>query len=1545
MTTNSLDMTQLLETWNNHSTPDQTSTVPELFAAQCAATPEAVAVVHGTRRLTYRELSARVAQLAGAIRTEAPRDEAMVAIGVPRSAEMVVCVLASMMAGTAFVPVDPQWPLHRRRQVLADSGAVTALISPGDHTDWGVPTLPVDLHDWRHGGRSTTLPAATARPGQLAYVIFTSGSTGKPKGAMIRHDAIAERLMWQRDQILMFGPDDAALFKAPLSFDISVNEILLPMTSGGRVVVAEPDGEKDPDYLLELIRTQQVSFVYLVSSMLDTLLELDRPADGAASALESLRHVWCGGEVLTPGLFTRFRRQLTTTLYHGYGPAEATIGVSHVIYRDSAERIATSIGRPNPHTQLYVLDEAMRPVPPGVGGELYAAGFLLGRGYVNAAALTASRFVANPFGADATRMYRTGDLARWTEDGALEFLGRADNQVKIRGRRIELEEIESHLAEHDSVRQAVVNVHRHGGADHLVGYLVTADGVSADRTALHREIADWAHSRLPAYMVPTWFVGLDRVPLTANGKADRRALPAPDVSGSRQITPPRTQKETVLCQAFADALDINSVGVDEDFFGLGGDSIVAIRVVSLVRGQGYTVRPRDMFAHRTAEQLAPLLVHLHAESTPVIDAAGPVADTPILRWLDALDTQNSSVTHGFHQGMSLLTPDDLDEDTLRTVLAATMSRHPVLWASATGVHHLDIPHAPPRLHLRVVHLTDEQDPATAVAAVRDDLVATLDPDSGVMVGFCWLRRPSQAGRLVVIAHHIVMDGVSLRILADDIATAHRMFSDGRTAGLPAEATSWRAWAQHLTDETLGGAFDADLEYWKSTCARTETHWGERPLDPQLDTVATETTLTVELPADVSDTILTAVPQSIHGHVNDALVAALYLALRQWRADNDDVLIEMEGHGREGTLDLSSTVGWFTTPVALRADDFDWRAALTEPAELGAAVRSVKDQLRRVPSHGLSYGALRHLKGADLPAAPQVLFNYLGRFDTSQHPWAFADGTAAVLEGRDPRMPLPRLLEVNAEAVSGRDGTVLRAVFSWPAGAVEAAEVRRLATLWTDLLTTIAECEAVSGHSVTDFARVPLSGDDIDELENRYPGLADVVPLTSTQQGIYFHSTFNRHQDPYVVQQIVDITGPLDIERFQRATATVVTRHSALSAAFTTLTDGTPVAVHAGTVPPDLDVVDARDHTDPDLTVNRCARAERERPFDLSTPPLTRYTLVRRTDELHTMIQTVHHIVADGWSVPVVLDDLLTAYAGDDFAGPAPDFTRFVDWLQARPDADRDADRAAWATVLEGVSAPTRLSAADRVGDERAPTTGFGVRTAEIGSRSALAEAASTASVSIGTLLHTAWGITVGRLTGSDDVLFGTVVSGRGEDLAGIESMVGLLVNTVPVRVRWSAPDTAAQVAGRLAAAEAEVVEHHHFPLVEAHRIAGVDELFDTLMVIENLGVSAGAASGELTLGDIDVVEAPHYPLTVMISVHDTVTVTVTNHRGQVSDSFAETVSSAFTALLGTVVADPAVRCGDIELGRPVGGAPAAAATTVAAQLAQAATRHPDRTAL
>ncbi|MBB4133965.1 non-ribosomal peptide synthetase [Gordonia humi] len=1482
------------------------STIPSLLARQAESTPHSVAVVDARARMTYRELAHRVADLADDLVAAGVGPETVVGVGMPRSAEMVVTVLAVMTAGGAFVPIDPTWPPARRRHVI-DSADARLVVTAAAGDRWPVPELTIDVTAPVSTGaadpieRLAAFALSTPAPGdgkRLAYVIFTSGSTGNPKGAMIRHEAICERLLWQRDEILHFGSDDATLFKAPLAFDISVNEILLPLVSGGRVVVAAAGEEADPDRLLHLIETERVTFVYLVSSMLDVLLEMDRERAAAGrSAMAGLRHVWCGGEVLTPGLFARFREQTTTTLYHGYGPAEATIGVSHVVYREQAERIATSIGRPNPHTRLYVVDERLAPLGVGEPGELYAAGFLLGRGYVNAAELTASRFVADPFGPPGERMYRTGDRARWTDDGSLEFLGRVDNQVKLRGRRIELEEIEAAVASADGVRHCAVGVVDHGSTQRLVAYVTAAAGVGAHWSATDAVTESCART-LPDYMIPEIVMTLETMPTTANGKIDRRALPAP-VLVSSSGAEPSTPEESLLCDVFAEVLGLDRVAVDDDFFASGGDSIIAIRVVSALRRAGMTVRVRDVFAARTPAELAPVLRPAEEASIAAVAPRGALTPTPILHWLH--EVAAPAGLDGFYQGIALTVPSGADAATLQRALDAVVAAHPALTASMTSATSATIPDAPVEVALAVETVPGETDDAALAAAAAHvaDRTARLIDHTGSpgVTAATWIDRPGASGRLVLIAHHTVVDGISLRIVAEDLATAI-----AEPDAVAAEPVSWRAWSTALADAARAGVFDDERDHWVRTCERPAGVLG-RECDRARDTVATERTHTVELDVDLTRHLVDVLPAAVHGSPNDALVAALAVAVGELTGA-DGTTIEMEGHGREpeaiGDLDLSRTVGWFTTLYPVHIDLAD-----VDESDVSALVRSVKEQLRAVPRQGIGYGALRYLVDDPVPAhrAP-VLFNYLGRFARSDADWSMAPGTVPY-EGRDPAMPLPRPLEVNAVVADGPDGPRMSAAFSRPSGVLTADEVQAVADRWVQVLSAIAAAD-IAGHTPSDFPTVRLSSADIASLESADPDLRDVLAPTSTQQGIVFHSaeaTNGVGDDPYLVQQIIDVHGPVDPDRLARAAHTVITRHRALSARFVQVDDGSTVVVTGGSPAPEFRVVDAREDADAGATaVDRAAREDRGRGFDITRAPLTRYTLVRLGDTRHRLVQTVHHVVADGWSVPLVLAELRRAYAGVPRAGA----DRYAAAVRTLLDRDRDAERTAWTRALDGLDDATSLVAAfdpsSRIGDPARDGVipGVGTRRAELdnGVRARLVEFARGRGVTVGAVLHTAWGLTLGLLTGRTDVAFGTVVSGRGH---GLDDVVGMFVNTVPARVRWSASRPLVDTVDEHARWTAEIVDHPHIALTELHRSTGVSALFDTLLVVENLpDVGAEDTDAGFSFGDVEVIEAPHYPLTVMVGVHDAVSVTVTNRRAELGDGPADAAAALFVEVLAVL---------------------------------------------
>ncbi|MFJ2106429.1 amino acid adenylation domain-containing protein [Streptomyces microflavus] len=1439
---------ETLAGWNDNRADRIRPTIMEMFREQARTRPDAVAIIDEHRTLTYREAAEKSAQLAHHLVRRGLASEEVVGISLGRSADMVIGLLAVLQAGCAFVPLDPQWPAARRAVVVEDARVVLQLNSSGESDGTEPDAVAVDLDDWAFGSCPAEAPEATVHATSLAYVIFTSGSTGRPKGAMIRHEAISERLLWQVGEILRFGHDDASLFKAPLSFDISINEIFLPLVSGGRLVILRPGGERDPHHLLSVIAEHRVTFTYLVSSMLDVLLEIE----GGSGRLDSLRHVWCGGEVLTPELYERFRTRLDIPMYHGYGPAETTIGVSHVIYRGEAERLSTSIGKANPNTQLYVLDDELRPVPVGVGGELYVGGLLLGRGYVGAPGLTASRFVANPFATDGSRLYRTGDLARFAPDGSLDFLGRADNQIKIRGMRLEIEDVEASLAEHPRVRHTCVVARKNSaGGTYLVGYVIpssTGEELTAD------SVKAWATAHMVEYMVPAHLVVLTEFPLTANGKIDRAALPEPSRS-TGAVAAPATENERLVCAAVAAVLRVDEVGVDQDFFQLGGDSILAISLLSALREAGLHVTARQIFSNSTVGALAAVASREDVSTVDHADTAtGSVVGSPIVQWLG----ETTDAIDGFVQSVVLNTPAELTADALDTILTALLARHDMLRARLVRGERwsFDIPQAGQAT-------AGWQESDGPLEECVEHATAGLDPDNGVMLRAVWRR---EARQLVLVAHHVVVDGVSWRILMDDLATAWRQHTSGAPVELLPVGTSFRRWTQLLGRTP----FDQDRTYFGRALPGADAPIGRRPLT-DADTVARERTRTVSVGPEDTAALLGEIPARFHAGVNDVLLTALAVALARWRRDRGQeqtfAHIELEGHGREGRFvadaagfepELSRTVGWFTTLFPVTVDP-GTAPDLTAPAYLAAALKAVKEDLSRVPGNGLSYGALRYLTdtGPSDPgptaAAPQVLFNYLGRFDAgAAGDWQLAGTTGQLGEKRDPRMRLPRALEFNAIAEPDGDGAYgLVTTISWPEGVFTDADIATLGDYFGAALSALAALEG-GGHTPSDFPLVPLTQADVEDLDS--VELSDILPLTPLQEGLYFHSVFDDDATgSYVEQQLLTLEGEVDAERLAAAATRLLTLYPNLAARFTALADGRVVSVvESGTRAP-FTTLDRPAITDEEI--RDLAERDRRAGFDLATGPLMRYTLIRTGAGRSVLVQTVHHIIADGWSVPPMLRTLLAEYHAPGSVYPVGGYRDYVGWLAGQ---DQDESDRVWRQELAGLPGPSLVA------EGHTPSERF----ADIAAEPAddIDIAARSAGVPLSVAVHSAWAVTLGGILRGRDVVFGSTVSGRDAEVPGVRDMVGLFINTIPVRARWAATDTAYDLLAAVKEHQSAVLAHQHVSLARIGRQSGAGSLFDTLVVFD-VATDVDALRGPddtLTIADIVNEGAPHYPLTLVV---------------------------------------------------------------------------------
>ncbi|ORA15463.1 non-ribosomal peptide synthase/polyketide synthase, partial [Mycobacterium arosiense] len=1424
----------------------EAGSIPALFAAQVARTPDAVALVCDGRSLTYRELDEASNRLAHLLTGHGAGPGQTVALLFSRSAEAIVSILAVLKSGAAYLPIDPALPEARIGFVLTDAAPVAAMTTAaladrlGGH---GVNVI--DVNDPAVDTRpATALPAPA--PEHLAYLIYTSGTTGVPKGVAVTHRNVTQLL----------AAEDSGLPRSgvwsqwhSLAFDVSVWEIFGALLQGGRLVVVPESVARSPEDLHALLVAERVSVLSQTPS-----------AAGALSpqGLESVTLV-VAGEACPSELVDRWAPG--RAMINAYGPTEATVYAAVSAPLEPGSPGVVPIGSPVPGAASFVLDEWLRPVPPGVIGELYLAGAGVACGYWQRPGLTASRFVACPFGGPGSRMYRTGDLVRWRSDGQLDYLGRADEQVKIRGYRIELGEVRAALAWVDGVEQAVVVAREDRPGDkRLVGYVTG----TADPAAVRAALAE----RLPGYMIPTAVVVMQALPLTPNGKLDTRALPAPEYSDADRYRAPDNAIEEILAGIYAQVLGLERVGVDDSFFDLGGDSISSMQVVTRARAAGLVCRTRDIFVEQTVARLARVAEVLDAATAVADEGLGPVEATPIIRWLQDVQNAGGDVA-AFNQTMLVQAPAAVTEPDVVTVLQVLLDRHAMLRLrvdndAATG-WSLTVPE-PGSVDARAcLHAVDELSDAAVVEAR-----SRLNPAAGVMLRAVWASATRQ---LVVIVHHLAVDGVSWRILLQDLNIAWAQHHGGQPVALPAVGTSFARWSSQLAEHAHHPDVVKLADAWKRVAATPPALPAVRP---DVDTFATAGHLSMELDAETTGMLLGDVPAAFHAGVQDILLIAFALACAEFSGGRGAPIgIDVEGHGRHEELgrdvDLSHTVGWFTTkyPVSLAVQGISWAQVATGADPLGAVLKDAKEQLRALPDP-LSYGLLRYLNpDVDLDAPePPIGFNYLGRqggvatgrAELTDDMWRpDPNGRTVTRAATAIPMPLMHTVELNAVTVDSAAGPQLHANWTWAPSALGDEQITRLGRLWFEALAGICAHVRSGGGGLTpsDIAPARLSQPQIDQLARQH-NIADVLALTPVQQGLLFHAnTAQTSEDLYAGQLDISIAGPLDPDRLRDAVQTMIGRHPNLVARFCDDYDE-PVQIIPADPVAAWQYVELDGDSDADAQIRRLCAAERAAVCgDLADQPAFRVALLRTAFERYRLVLTNHHIVLDGWSMPILLGEIFAGYYGQRLPAAAP-YRGFVDWLAAR---DVDAARAAWAEVFAGFDSPTLVGPQDRAELGRQSVESFALP-AELSQ--AVTDLARSCHTTVNTVLQAAFARLLCALTGQSDVVFGTTVSGRPAEVAGAENMVGLLINTVPVRANITATTTTAELLDQLQGAYNHTLDHQHLALNEIHRITGQDQLFDTLFAYENYPIDASALSAdhELAVTDITTRESTHYPLTM-----------------------------------------------------------------------------------
>ena len=1477
--------------WNKrqHEYPSEKS-IGDAFYSVVENFPEVIALVKDDQQFSYCFLNKVSDFLAGYLLENGLHCEDRVGIFASRSIEMIVALLGVVKAGGVYVPIDSEYPKERISYLLNDCGADFVLIQRRllenkiDFKNLRFFVLEDIISISENYHVREILPEV--RPQNTAYIIYTSGSTGRPKGVTVPHQAII-RLVVNNDYLLI-DSGQRILQSASFSFDAATFEIWGALLNGSQCILY-PEVVPSVEGLEKVVEEKNVNVVWLTTGLFNLIV------DENPKIVSKFDYVLTGGEAASKQhMIQAFDAGAANKILNMYGPTEnTTFSTSYSLSRENASSLdSVPIGKSIANSTTYVLDFDGNVVPVGVFGELYVGGDGLARGYHDRPMLTAEKFVPHPFSCSpGQRLYRTGDLVRYKRDGNIDFLGRIDSQVKVRGFRIELSEIEETLVELENILESIVVSVKEEKSHYIVAYLVVKEDCKEifDLDSLRVDL----RKKLPDYMIPSFFVSLDELPLTPNGKVDRKALPAIDDKAlfTDDYVAPHTDIEKQLAVIWSEVLrlSMDKIGIRDNFFELGGDSILSIQIASRAHKAGLSVTTRQLFEYQTIEQLA----H-HAQQTQrQINQTACQGEQPLLpiqKWFLEKPHGNK---HQFHQSFLLTVPTDFTYEFLHYVVDALYRRHDALrlhfTQDAAKVWRGEfVPYDRAMTAASCVKVELKADtPAMRQKAVADhaeQVKASFTLDQGPLLRAVYYRAVNEEdSRLLLVIHHMVVDGVSWRVMLDDLSLAYSQWHKGQSIHLPAKTSGYQQWGAHLYAVSDDKHWLAQQPYWLSMLTPVPAI----PVDTESvasDTFGDTDYLPIRLNETQTQLLLNRCHQAYHTQINDLLLSALVLALYRWQKLSD-IRLTMEGHGRENLsdeIDLTATVGWFTTMYPLRLSVPE--AVLAEEG-LGELIKLVKEQYRCVPDKGLGYGLLRHLveDEAVVAAAEQphssIVFNYLGQFDQQMsRSHAFSRIDEAAGNDINPSWPRADVLGFNGLIVDD----CLQFSVDYNRRQYRLETMVALGEAYESALrAVIAHCQAqqTSEYTPSDFTLVRLSQVDLDRWQTDYrdQGIEDIYPATGMQAGLLYHGLLNE-ESAYVTQIEWCMPGTTDLGVLKQAWEQVLGRHAIFRTAFVGLDEAQPLQMVLKQVSLPWHEADWRD-----LSAEAQAAAfkqyretDKAQGFIADQAPLMRCAVFLESDERYRFLWTHHHSLLDGWCLPIVLDELSESYR--QFKGghrprlpSAAVYRDYIDWLQRQ---DHQAAQVFWQQQLQGLTTPTVL------GVDKLPVDGAVSGPQEYHyclsatMTSQLQQVARRYRVTLNTLVQAAWGYLLSHYSGQSRVVFGETVSGRPTDLLRAEEMVGLFINSLPVSMTIDGQAEIRDWLQQLHQAQAQRASFSYLPLVEIKACSEMTremELFNTLVVFENypsseaLDETTMVADGTtLSLNELQGYEGTHYDLSLSI---------------------------------------------------------------------------------
>lgn len=1463
--------------------------------------PNKTALKMNDQSMSFLELDQASNKLATKLIHQGLKPESIVALLFDRSFETIVTILGVLKAGAAFLPIEPNLPTDRINYILENSKA-SLLISNLEEFDFN--SLRGDILHYKKIDFSNLPTEEINIPrneNMLIYVIYTSGSTGKPKGVAIKESSLLNYLDWGQQKYII-SEDDAFGFYSPLSFDLTITSVFLPLVSG---ITMHIYPSKDyASALIDLVKDNKVTILKLTPSHMKMVSQLD--IENAV-----FHTLIVGGEELT----VQNAKELTMKVKHPvsiineYGPTEATIGCATHEYNLNNDDMLVPIGRPINNTQLYVLNSELKHQPYGVMGELYISGECLAYGYFNNQELTSKKFIENPF-ISGSKMYATGDLVYKRSDGNLVYCGRMDDQTKLKGFRINLEEIEKILKNELTVNDVSVLIKNLNEGDYLCAYLV-------GNNSSEKEIKEMLGNFVPDYMIPTFIINVESIPLTSNGKVNKGKLPDPILQSNESYIAPRNELETILINVFSKVLGTR-VGMRDNFFELGGDSIKGIRIIAKLREEGYLLTLREIMERRIIENIVASIKTLDNDRTQQEELAGEVNLSLIQK--EFIKSKLPEPGY-FNQSVVLESKQSINTAILKKAISKIVQHHDMLRATfnngkqvikSSGDHNLYefIEH-----DLSSIQSEDEFNKLFLNKTLEITSSISLTNGPVVKVGHF---TTNELDYLFITIHHLVVDSVSWQIIIDDLNDTYESLLKEEEKNIPSKTDSYKKWVEEQAKLAAEYSVEKELPYWE----KVEQDLSKSQFEPSSQENKTAFLHQIDLcfSKEITSNLVYKSIKPFGLEVKDLLLTALFRAIAKIN-NNNVAAVHLETHGRENSLSslrIERTVGWFTNFYPVVVSDIG--------KDLQQDIINVKETLKRVPNHGMGYQVLKNKYKETLSqeSRPDITFNYLGEQQNYESEKGFVVSNLKSANPISFKNIFGTSISMDGVIVDGK----LHFSLSFDLSRFTTEFIESLADEFDNEVQNVVKYCSQKADIITtpsDFGELDLSPTEFNSIkkkvENANESIKRMYPLTPMQEGILFHTLQDESNESYVVQGIFNTDKPIEIEAFKGALQLLSEKHEVLKTNifWSQLSEPRQVIVENKEI--EIKHIDISGNDDIEQLFKSIVKADLQRGFDLERESLIRFTFVKQSEETFKLIMTFHHIIMDGWCMSILMNDLLDIYSrSTNSSKPSrQDITpkiqgTFEDYVRIIRNRDEEKVINYWRNLLNDFQGSNDIKPIfeSKRQEKSIDRTMYSL---PVNLFKSIREYAQKNNSTLNTVIELAWGMLLQSYNSSKDVVFGKVVSGRDSIVENVEEVIGLFINTIPVRVCNESTDLAKEVLSKLQNQAIDSMENGYSSLADIQSLTELGpELIQTLLIFENYYVADNVnQNGTGLVPVLDTVrEETNYDLTLSVETGDTLTFDLLFNKNKYQESEVQNIIGRLESILNQIVHNPDIQMGEIE---------------------------------